>query len=146
MEDLPTIEELRQQIRGLGLRATGARLAVLRVLSGQASPTSHPEIVAALASDGWDRATLYRNLVDLTEVGLLRRVDHGDHVWRYELADRAHGSEDHPHFLCTVCGDVSCLPELELELSAEELPAAVRSGNVAIQLRGTCDGCAGDLG
>lgn len=146
MEDPPTIEALRQQIRSRGLRATGARLAVLRVLSGQTSPTSHPELVAALSSDGWDRATLYRNLVDLTEVGLLRRVDHGDHVWRYELADRAHGGEEHPHFLCTVCGDVSCLPGLDLELSSQELPAAVRSGNVAIQLRGTCDECAGEPG
>jgi Fur family transcriptional regulator, ferric uptake regulator len=136
------MSDLREQLRALGLRATGARLAVLRLLGGQGSPTSHPEIADALAEDGWDRATLYRNLVDLTRVGLLRRVDHGDHVWRYELA-RAEGHDEgsHPHFLCTVCGDLACLPALTLQLPVADLPAALREGRVSIQFRGTCDRC-----
>jgi Fur family ferric uptake transcriptional regulator len=138
-----SVTDFRERLRALGLRATGARLAVLRVLSGQSSPTSHPEIAEALASDGWDRATLYRNLVDLTRVGLLRRVDHGDHVWRYELADAGgHDEQTHPHFLCTVCGDLACLPALKMELPVDDLPAALRTGQVAIQFRGTCDRCA----
>lgn len=122
-------------------------MAVLRVLSGRASASSHPEITAALAEDGWDRATLYRNLVDLTEVGILRRVDLGDHVWRYELAggpEGAHADADHPHFLCTECGDVACLPDFVLPVPAGNVPGAVRQGKVAIQLRGRCDRCEAD--
>jgi Fur family ferric uptake transcriptional regulator len=144
----PSIDDLREQLHALGLRATGARLAVLRILSGRAAPASHPEIAAALAEDGWDRATLYRNLVDLTRVGLLRKLDHGDHVWRFELArEGAHDEGDHPHFLCTVCGDLACLPGMDLTLpQGPGLPGAVRAGQVTIQLRGTCDECATEAG
>ncbi len=129
-------------LRDANLRATTARVAVLRLLHGLDAPTSHPEVCAALAEDGWDRATLYRNLMDLTEVGLLRKTDLGDHLWRYELAgaEQSHVFE-HPHFLCTVCGDVSCLPELRVEMPAAA-PQSVQRGTVEIQFRGTCDACA----
>ena len=136
--------DLRDRLRAAGLRATAARVTVLRALTGRATASSHPELTAALADDGWDRATLYRNLVDLTEAGLLRRVDLGDHVWRYELAvgpASAHGEAEHPHFLCTECGDVSCLPELVLPVPDGKVPGAVRRGKVTIQLRGRCDRC-----
>ena len=67
---------------------------------------SHAEIAGALEPAGLDRATLYRNLIDLTDAGLLSRTDHGDHVWRFELRDNAHGqTEQHPHFTCIDCGE-----------------------------------------
>ena len=138
----PTDDTLKAMLRDANLRATTARVAVLRLLHGLDAPTSHPEVCAALAEDGWDRATLYRNLIDLTDAGLLRKTDLGDHLWRYELAgaEAAHAFE-HPHFLCTVCGDVSCLPELRVEVPGGA-PAAMRRGSVEIQFRGTCDSCA----
>jgi Fur family ferric uptake transcriptional regulator len=144
----PSLDDFRERLHALGLRATGARLAVLRILSGLSAPASHPEVAAALATDGWDRATLYRNLVDLTRVGLLRKVDHGDHVWRFELArEGGHDEGSHPHFLCTVCGDLACLPGMDFTVpDATGLPAAVRAGQVSIQLRGTCDECATEAG
>jgi len=132
-------EALRQKVREAGLRVTPARVAVLRALSGASGPTSHPELANALHDEGWDRVTLYRNLVDLTEAGLLRRVDLGDHVWRFELLSAPTGvghEASHPHFLCTSCGDVTCLPDLTI---AGALPSA---RPVTIQLRGECVRCA----
>jgi len=129
-------------LRAAGLRATAARVAVLRLLHGLDAPTSHPEVHAALSEEGWDRATLYRNLNDLTDKGLLRKSDLGDHLWRYELAgDDHHEGENHPHFLCTECGDVSCLPDLVLP-HMPGAPKALQKGVVDIQFRGTCDACA----
>lgn len=137
-------EELRQSLRTAGLRVTTARVAVLRMLSDRSAPSSHPEVFAELQAEGWDRATLYRNLVDLTDAGLLRRVDLGDHVWRYELAGKAHADDaEHPHFLCTSCGDVACLDAVEVRLPGQgSIPGAVRTGRVQIQFRGLCDRCA----
>ncbi len=137
---LPTDDDLRERIRDTGLRATRARVAVLRVLHGLEGPTSHPELTDRLADDGWDRATLYRNLVDLAEVGLLRRIDLGDHLWRFELADAAAHDGSHPHFLCTACGDLSCLPDVHLDAAAG-VPKAVAEGRVTVQLQGLCDRC-----
>lgn len=130
-------DDLKEQIRAHGLRATASRVAVLRFVYGHA-PSSHPEVSDALAE--WDRSTLYRNLVDLADAGLLRRVDLGDRVWRFERVDAEH-ADDHPHFLCTECGEVSCLPTIPLPKG--HVPAAVASGRVSIQLRGVCDACAG---
>ncbi|MEM6928457.1 MAG: transcriptional repressor [Myxococcota bacterium] len=128
-------------IREAKLRATASRVAVLRLLHGTSSPTSHPEICEALQSDGWDRATLFRNLVDLTKAGILRKRDLGDRLWRYELASASEDAAEHPHFLCTVCGDVSCLPEIDVAMLAGSGPQSLRTGQVEIQFRGTCDAC-----
>jgi Fur family ferric uptake transcriptional regulator len=105
---------------------------------------SHPELFEALAREGFDRVTLYRNLVDLAEAGLVRRTDHGDHVWRYELKGSDDGHDDaHPHFVCTDCGEVACLPDVAIKIvtSGTEAPRSVRSRNVAVQLSGRCNHC-----
>jgi len=129
-------------IRDVKLRATASRVAVLKLLYGTSAPTSHPEIYEAMRSDGWDRATLFRNLVDLTNAGLLRKRDLGDRLWRYELAG-IEANDEHPHFLCTVCGDVSCLPEIAVSMPNGAGPRSLRKGQVEIQFRGTCDDCLG---
>src|SRR5688572_31535064 len=82
--DNAPIAALREELHAAGLRATGPRLAVLRSLYAATGPVSHGDVAASLAGEGWDRATVYRNLMDLTEAGLLKRTDHGDHTWRFE--------------------------------------------------------------
>lgn len=128
-------------LRDVKLRATASRVAVLRLLHGVQAPASHPEIYEELRDDGWDRATLFRNLVDLTNAGLLRKRDLGDRLWRYELATVGDDSADHPHFLCTVCGDVRCLPDIDVSMPDGKVPQSLREGHVEIQFRGTCDDC-----
>jgi Fur family transcriptional regulator, ferric uptake regulator len=131
-------DQLRAAIRGVGLRATRSRLAVLAMLRGAAQPLSHGEVADRL---GWDRATIYRNLTDLADAGLVRRTDLGDHVWRFEAIAAGHRDDQHPHFVCTACGTVECLPEVELALRRVRAPRAVRARKVEIHLRGLCDGC-----
>lgn len=139
---------IRDSIRSTGLRSTMPRVAVLSYLQGVATPLSHAEIFDALEEQGFDRATIYRNLVDLTEVGLLIRTDVGDHVWRFELrrtgqVRRDEQKTEHPHFMCTDCGDVACLPEMSVSItSAAAVPRSVRSQQVEVQLKGLCDRCA----
>lgn len=138
----------RNRIRAAGLRVTAPRVAVLNHLEKSHAPMSHPELAEALAPLGWDRATIYRNLIDLTEAGILRRADMGDHVWRFEMKrDRTHSrdslhSDHHPHFVCAACGDVTCLPDAAVELhSSLGVPRALAGGELEIQLKGRCDGC-----
>ncbi|MDI3286692.1 Fur family transcriptional regulator [Polyangium sp. 15x6] len=143
--DPPNIDELRSLVRNKGLRATAPRLAVLRRLLAQKTPVSHGDLCAELAPEGWDRATIYRNLIDLTEVGLVRRTDVGDHVWRFELVREGgeHDSGTHPHFVCNSCGEVACLPDEIVEVKpARGIPRALRKKGLEIQFRGTCDRCA----
>jgi len=135
------LETLRAAVRNAGLRATPSRLAVLRLLRAAGSPLSHSDVVGELASHAWDPATIYRNLTDLSDVGLARRTDVGDHVWRYEAITGGHRASAHPHFVCTECGSVECLPDLEYVVSRARTPRAVRLKRVEVQLRGPCDAC-----
>ena len=144
-EVTPTLDALKGTIRQAGLRSTAPRLAVLRRLSSASTPVSHGELVDALAGEGMDRTTVYRNLVDLTEVGLVQRTDLGDHVWRFELKrSRTEGDDaKHPHFTCSGCGTVACLPEVTLKVKpGKGVPRSLSRQKVEIQLRGLCDTCA----
>ena len=137
-------QTFRTLIREAGLRVTGPRMAVLATLAAAPSPLSHGEIADRLADQGIDRATIFRNLQDLAEVGILRRTDLGDHVWRYELAGGggAHPVDGHPHFVCSECGTVACLSGTSIQVKAPRAaPTTVRKGAFEIQLRGVCDGC-----
>jgi Fur family transcriptional regulator, ferric uptake regulator len=143
--DRSTVDALQKRLRDAGLRSTGPRLAVLRHLMGQTSPVSHAELCVELKTDGLDRATIYRNLIDLADVGIVSRVDLGDHVWRFELKskDGAHDGS-HPHFVCSDCGTVSCLTDSFVRITrGKRAPRSLATKNVAIQITAKCDACLG---
>ncbi|HWO24426.1 MAG TPA: transcriptional repressor [Kofleriaceae bacterium] len=133
-------EELCAVVRSRGLRATPSRIAVLELLRASGAPVSHKDVADRLANQQWDRATIYRNLTDLAEAGLLRRTDVGDHIWRFEAVTDERDAA-HPHFVCTECGTVECLPELELAVHRTKGPRALRRRQVEVHVRGLCDAC-----
>jgi Fur family ferric uptake transcriptional regulator len=129
-------------LKGAGLRTTQPRLRVLEKLAQSTTPVSHGELVEELEHAGVDRTTIYRNLLDLTDAGLVRRTDLGDHVWRFELMLTADKPVEHPHFTCTDCGMVECLPELTVQVPrGRRAPRSIAEHKVEIQLRGLCDDC-----
>lgn len=140
-----SLSDLRRAIRQAGLRATASRIAVLGLLLRGRKPLSHAEVVATLSDQPWNRATLYRNLVDLVEAGLVMKTVLGDRVWRFVAGSVTHAAGDHPHFVCTECGKVLCLPDLQVRMGRPDTgPQAVRDNHVEIQVRGRCDDCEDD--
>lgn len=142
-ESLEEVRALRAQIREAGLRSTGARITVLRLLSESDVPLSHQEVSDRVVGAGYDHATVYRNLVDLTDAGLLARTDLGDHIWRFELR-RESGDHKarHPHFVCLKCGSVACLPNCTVQFGrGRGTPKAVRGRGAVVQIQGRCDDC-----
>lgn len=140
----PSVAELQAEIRSHGIRSTQPRVAVLAYLSKPGPPLSHNDIHEALAERGYDRATIYRNLIDLADAGLLVRSDLGDHVWRFERkqAQGAAHADGHPHFVCTDCGEVSCLPDNTVKVvAAADTPKALGTKHVEVHVRGRCDAC-----
>lgn len=130
-------------LKSAGLRTTLPRIAVLRELLGARAAVTHGEVAGRLKAD-LDRATVYRNLMDLTNAGLVRRSDMGDHVWRFEWTGRKrHAESAHPHFICGSCGTVTCLPEDAVSVRGRPgAPRALkRRHGVMVQLRGVCDAC-----
>ncbi|MFM7207164.1 MAG: Fur family transcriptional regulator [Planctomycetaceae bacterium] len=143
------LDAVKDRIRAAGLRCTAARLAVLGHLLAARGPRTHADVAEALADHGFDRATIYRNLTELTDKRLLNRVELGDHVWRFEPrreAAGAVGGEDHPHFLCTTCGEVSCLDDVRVAITPKPRKTGGSRANgihsvTEVLLKGRCDGC-----
>lgn len=143
----PAIDELKELLRGAGLRATRPRIAVLQCLHDAVAPRSHGDLVSDLSREGYDRATIYRNLTDLADSGIVARADLGDHVWRFSLQKSASGARHeghHPHFVCSDCGTIACLSGVSLQVRPDggKVPKSVGKLAVDIQLRGLCDTCA----
>jgi Fur family ferric uptake transcriptional regulator len=108
------IELAREILRAAGLRSTPARIAVLIALQKGNKPQTHAELSERLVPLGFDKATVFRNLTDLTDVELVSRTELGDHVWRFEIRDPNHDRSSHPHFVCVDCGTVSCMEGMSL--------------------------------
>tara|TARA_B100000029_G_scaffold80272_2_gene71640 strand:- start:104 stop:547 length:444 start_codon:yes stop_codon:yes gene_type:complete len=143
------IEQVRDEVKTLlrerGLRATAARIGVLEVLHEERLPMTHEKVMEHLPEGVHDKASVWRILSDLADSGLLRRMDLGDRVWRYELIDSCRAvTDDHSHFLCVDCGAVSCLPPLEIRARHGELPKALLGAQFQVRATGTCSNCLSD--
>jgi Fe2+ or Zn2+ uptake regulation protein len=127
-------------LRASGLRSTSGRRDVLRMIESSKLPLSHSDVMQRLPPSVANRATVYRILNELARVGLARRVDVGDRVWRFSAATRP-SSTTFAMFTCTQCHAARQLLEVELRLP-RRAPLALRRGAIQIHLRGACDDCA----
>ncbi len=117
---------------------------MLELLHETAAPVTHEQVMDLLPDVAFDKASIWRVLADLADEGILRRMDLGDRVWRYELIDACRPiADDHGHFLCEDCGEVRCLPSLELRDGAGELPAVLRGATFRVRVMGRCADCIG---
>jgi len=115
MESAPTdgrigLDAALQQLRRRRQRITPARVGVLEVLSGSDGHMSAAEIVdlAADRTPGVHRATVYRALSTLCDLGIVTHTHIAGAGTIYHLAD-VHGVA-HAHLQCSVCGSVIDLP------------------------------------
>ena len=135
-------DDIRTMIRDAGLRCTNSRATVLERLIESTAPKSHADLSEELVPDGFDQATIYRNLTDLTEAGLLSRLDLGDHIWRFEFQGEEDHDEEHPHFMCTDCGEISCLSTVGITFDDGEKSSPLVGEVNEIFLKGRCAQCA----
>ncbi|MQA04961.1 MAG: transcriptional repressor [Streptosporangiales bacterium] len=105
---MPTSSEFERMLRGVALRVTRPRLAVL------AAAHDHPHadtdtIIGVVRADVGEvsHQAVYDVLRALTATGLLRRIQPPGSVARYE----ARVGDNHHHVVCRSCGaiaDVDC--------------------------------------
>lgn len=135
-----TIQETRNMLREVGLRSTMTRIAVLRQLWQETRPVSHSEIVTAIQEVG-DQATVYRSLLTFVDKGLARVASNAGGIARYEpvrTGEEAH--QVHPHFVCSVCHVVSCLPQSTVITTVEPVWRE-RLHQAELQFVGVCIEC-----
>ena len=133
----------KQALRDARLRATAARVAVLKLLASEGGPMSHAGVVEALADFGFDQSTLFRCLNEIADAGLVSRLDLGDQTRRFELRRTSEGAEfTHPHFMCVDCGELTCMKDFKVQITPSRGPRRDKLGTIAeILIRGHCGTC-----
>ncbi len=133
----------KQVLREVALRATAARVAVLKLLATTDGPLSHAEVVQALADFGFDQSTLFRCLNEIADAGLVTRLDLGDQTRRFELRESSSEKEfTHPHFMCVDCGELSCMEDFSVQINPSRGPRRDKLGTITeIMIRGHCGQC-----
>jgi Fur family ferric uptake transcriptional regulator len=105
---MPTASEFQQLLRGVSLRVTRPRVAVLSAVHDH--PHADTEsIIRAVRSvlPEVSHQTVYDSLNALTATGLVRRIQPSGSVARYE----SRVGDNHHHVVCRACGviaDVDC--------------------------------------
>jgi Fur family transcriptional regulator, ferric uptake regulator len=139
-------DTVERRLRRGGQRYTGQRRRLVEILAG----AGHPLAIADILRGHPDLAlsSVYRNLVDLEQAGLVRRVLADDEHGRYELAEALTGH--HHHLICQGCGRVRDLPlpaaferALDRTLDREARHAGFAEVGHRLDLIGLCADCAG---
>ncbi|HPA16991.1 MAG TPA: Fur family transcriptional regulator [Verrucomicrobiae bacterium] len=132
-------------LRGRKLRATPARIAILKRLAMARRPLSIDEIHRGLPRSG-DWATVFRCLTRFEAAGLVARCDFGDGQSRFELLAGGCGAgHHHHHLICRACGKVQHVEECDLgdiERALEERHG-FSSVSHSLEFFGLCPRCRG---
>lgn len=136
-------EHALSRLQEAGLRRGGARVAVIELLAEQPCAMNALEIEDELrkAGESVARASIYRALEQLEDLGLIRRVEVGKGTASYEPVDPE--GHHHHHFVCNRCGRVFPFEDRELEraISKVERNSAFAGTEHEVTIRGSCPSC-----
>lgn len=136
------LEWALQQCLEKKMRMTEARKRILRFLSEARQPVNLEQMGRAPDIEGTcDNATLWRTMMSLEELGLVRRVSLKSKMAHFALATP---DEHHDYLVCQDCGMISDLPHSET-LDALQQEIAKSKGfsfeKHEVEIYGTCPDC-----
>ncbi len=122
-----------------GYRPTGPRRAIVQALEGKGEGFTAEDVVAELPGVG--RATVFRTLKLLLEVGLICKLNLVDGAPRYSLARKEH----HHHVVCVSCGCIGEFRAGTIERVMRALDGDIPGGIIGhrIEVYVTCNRCLG---
>jgi len=101
-------EELRSELKKRKRRITAQREMILKIfLESKGRHLGVEEVCRELLNRNIriSKATVYRAVELLVDLGFLRRLNFGDGIYRYEIVDRSE-VESHQHVICRMCGRI----------------------------------------
>ena len=135
------LEMLVEKSREKGLKLTPQRMAIFSILADADQHLTVDDIYkkASVEYPMLSPATVYRNMEQMVEAGLLTHLDLGGPSTRYDT-----NLEEHHHFVCDKCGKVMDVyfRELGYELDPEKSSLDdVRVDSRRLYLHGVCGEC-----
>ena len=136
------MQDFEGLLRGLKLKATPKRRAILEVMAAESTFLSPEELQRKVGERGGNVGlpTVYRILDELANGGVVTRVLHDNRqLYYYLCANKSH----HHHFVCLSCHKVEdidlCLGEALEQEVAQRIKGALFSH--ILQLQGLCREC-----
>lgn len=135
------VGDQKEQLRSLGYRITPQRELILTIIVAGGGHTTISELVeqVQLQASAVNRATVYRTVSLLCELGLLEAASH-DGTTVYEVS----GTQPHHHLVCRTCGVVALLDQdyfqFLVDTVADDFQFEVALSHMT--LYGTCTACA----
>lgn len=147
-----TLTKALDRLKNSGLKVTQPRQSLLRAIVRMSAPFTAEELSkeSRKAQKGVNKATVkksipdlvtvYRSLNSFSEIGLLSRVDFGDGLVRYELADES--GHHHHHIVCTACKKVEAVNFCVIQ-GQEQILSQLGYSQLSHRLEffGTCPSC-----
>jgi Fur family ferric uptake transcriptional regulator len=134
---------LREHLRQRGLKYTPERRMILEEVLRNDEHFEAEQLLIALRQSGKRiaKATIYRTLPLLVDAGLIRQVQFGDNLARYE---HTIGQRPHDHMVCTRCRRVIEFESEEVTRLVDELSRHHHfcAQSHRFQIAGLCQDCA----
>ena len=132
-------EAIKQALEGSGLRCTPQRYGVMTFLGDHPGHPTAAEIFESVnrLDPRSSRATIYNNLRDLVEAGLVREVAVEGRAARFD----ARGMRHH-HFICDHCGRVEDMEWYDVPRPAPDSLGKRILRECELIIRGLCTKCA----
>ncbi|HOV90727.1 MAG TPA: transcriptional repressor [Syntrophorhabdaceae bacterium] len=129
-------------LKSLGLKVTPKRLAIMEVLAYESTYLSPEEIRSRLKNrfKNIGLPTVYRNLEDLANGGIIIKIIHPDRkLYYFYCGNREH----HHHFVCILCKRVEDISFCGLEEIKKEVEISLKGHMVShmLQVYGFCRRC-----
>ncbi len=132
------VEHAEQRILEAGLKRSAPRRKVIELMAGQDCALTALEMDARLKGVG--RATVYRAIDQLEELGLIQKIDLGGTAYGYEKLESS--GHHHHHIVCDDCGKVEPFEDEALEQAIHDIKAkGFKLETHEVTLHGHCNDC-----
>ncbi|MBI3984961.1 MAG: transcriptional repressor [Candidatus Levybacteria bacterium] len=133
--------DCRQELKGFEVKATPARLAVMKFLESSNQPVDVNAILDYLTRESIhaDPATIFRMMNAFVDKGILKKIDFREGKTRYELSSKG----DHHHLVCTNCGNVERIEDSHMKEFEEEIKKKKKFlvKSHSLEFFGICQNC-----
>lgn len=130
-------------LKNYSLRRTASRSDILSLFISKGVALSEPEIEREMHGR-CDRVTIYRTLATFMDKGLLHKVLDDAGAAKYALcasdcSQATYHSHNHVHFKCALCGNTTCLDQVQIP--PIDLPKGYKLQEMNMLLQGVCAEC-----
>lgn len=137
---MDAVKTFKERLRTAGQSVTTPRLLMFRALARK-SPISTVKLVLMMEENGINRATTYRNIALLRQIGAIRDLIVNSTRMIELSEDFGH---HHHHFWCLRCGRLIDFdnPDLDTAIDAMAGKLGIRVQSHQVEMSGLCRDCA----